>query len=118
MTLLAAYEDFTRRETVCLREGNFEPMLRLQEKKAKVIAEFALLEAGTSKEENEDISRRISVLQAREESNALILKEKIAGNRQEVRKLTLNAISANKLRRVYSAPADRSLSSGTLKGRA
>lgn len=118
MILLAAYEDFTRRETVCLREDNIETMLELQKKKAKVLKELSVAEVEASEAEKADFARRISVLQGQEESNARMIAEKIAANRQDYRRLSQNTLSANKLRRTYYAPSDNSIASGELKGRA
>lgn len=118
MILLAAYEDFTRRETVCLREDNIDSMLALQKKKGKVLVELGKVEGDASEEEKADFARRISALQEQEESNARFIAEKIAANRQEYRRLSQNSLSANKLRRTYYAPSDNAIASGELKGRA
>ncbi len=118
MVLLAAYEDFTRRESVSLRDENFELMLKLQDKKAKVVEQLASLDGAPSQAEVEDFRNRIAILLKQEESNSRLLKEKMAANREEYRKLSRNSVSASKFRRTYAAPVDRSALPGTLKGRA
>lgn len=118
MALLAAYEDFTRRESVSLRDGNFELMLKLQDKKAKVIAQLSSLDDSPNPADTENFNSRIAALLEQEQVNGELLEQKMSANRQEYRRLTLNAISANKLRRAYSAPAARPAQPGSLKGRA
>lgn len=118
MVLLAAYEDFTRRESVSLRDENFDLLIKLQEKKAKVIAQFADLEGPPEESEVVDFRRRISVLLEEERANASLLDEKMKENRMEHRRLSKNTVSANKFRRAYAAPVDRSVVPGQLKGRA
>lgn len=118
MVLLAAYEDFTRRETVSLRDDKFELMLKLQDKKAKVLSELDRLQDLPDASETESFNSRISILLKQEEENEKLLELKKAVNRQEYRKLSQNAVSANKLRRAYSAPVDRSIAPGSLKGKA
>ncbi|MDQ8186173.1 hypothetical protein [Pelagicoccus sp. SDUM812002] len=118
MVLLAAYEDFTRRESVSLRDENFELLKKLQDKKAKVIEQMALLQDTPNKSDAEDFNQRLSELQKQEEANSSLLQQKMLSNRQELKKLSQNTISANKLRRAYAASSDRPSASGTLKGRA
>ncbi len=116
--LLAAYEDFTRRESVSLRDDNFELLAKLQDKKAKVLAAMAELTDSPSEAEKEDFNQRLAVLLEQEQANGRLLQEKQIANRQEYRKLTQNAVSANKLRRAYAAPVERKAAPGSLKGRA
>ncbi|MBK1880464.1 hypothetical protein [Pelagicoccus mobilis] len=118
MVLLAAYEDFTRRETVSLREENFELMLKVQDKKAKVIAELETITDAPAEEERSEFKSRIEALLLQEAKNTEMLSDKMASNRQEHRRLSRNTVSANKFRSVYAAPIDRSGVSGTLKGKA
>ncbi len=118
MVLLAAYEDFTRRESVSLRDENFELMLKLQDKKAKVVEQLTSLDGAPTQAEAEDFRNRIAILLEQEESNNRLLEEKMAENREEYRKLSRNSVSASKFRRTYAAPIDRSALPGTLKGRA
>lgn len=118
MVLLAAYEDFTRRESVSLRDENFELLLKLQDKKAKVVAEISSLEDSPVGEEAEDFRKRISILLKKEDSNSKLLQEKMSANRAEYRRLSQNTVSANKFRQAYAAPVDRTVLPGSLKGRA
>ncbi len=118
MVLLAAYEDFTRRESVSLRDENFELLLKLQDKKAKVVAEITALKDTPVGEEAEDFRKRISILLKQEESNSKLLQEKMSANRAEYRRLSQNTVSANKFRQAYAAPIDRTALPGSLKGRA
>lgn len=118
MVLLAAYEDFTRRESVCLHDGNFDLLLKLKEKKASVIAQLESLDPALDEAEKEDFKRRVDSLLQQEERNAKLLAEKMKDNRQELRTLSQNAVSANKLRRAYATPTDRPTAPGSLKGKA
>ncbi|MDQ8200028.1 hypothetical protein QEH56_17825 [Pelagicoccus enzymogenes] len=118
MVLLAAYEDFTRRESVSLRDENFELLAKLQDKKAKVIAQLHALPEQPDGAEAADFNARVAKLLEQEEANSKLLQEKMAVNRQELRKLSQNAVSANKLRRAYAAPSDRPPLPRNLKGRA
>lgn len=118
LVLLAAYEDFTRRESVSLRDENFELLGQLQDKKSKVAAELSALADEPDAAEREDFERRIAQLLEKEEDNARLLAQKMASNRQELRQLSKNSVSANNLKRTYAAPIDRSRTSGTLKDRA
>lgn len=116
--LLSAYEDFTRRETVCIREEDFDRLESLQSKKEKVIAELSGLADSPTDTERADFNRRIEALLESERSNEALLTEKMASNRQAYRKLTANAVAANKLRRAYGPANDRPASPGNLQGRA
>lgn len=118
MVLLAAYEDFTRRESVCLQDGDFDLLLKLKEKKAAVIAQLVSLEPVLDEVEKKDFKCRVDLLLQQEERNAQRLAEKMKDNRQELRMLSQNAVSANKLRRAYASPTDRPASPGSLKGKA
>lgn len=118
MTLLAAYEDFTRRETVCLEDDNFQLMLKLQEKKAAVLAELGKLQDEGDEQEKLAFKKRIAALREQEEINSQLLVKKMGANREEYRKLTQNAVSAGKLRRAYSNRADQVIIPGDLQGRA
>lgn len=118
MVLLAAYEDFTRRESVSLRDGNIELMGRLQDKKAKVIAQLESLQDEVAQSEMEDFSSRVAALLKQEKENDRVLTEKLAMNRQEFRRLSKNSVSASKFRNAYASPIDRSAPNGSLKGRA
>jgi hypothetical protein len=118
MALLAAYEDFTRRESVSLRDENFELLTKLQDKKEKVIAQLDALDDRPSPAESEDFKVRIGKLLEQEQGNSRLLQEKMSANRQALRKLSQNAVSANKLRRAYAVPSDRPKEPGSLKGRA
>lgn len=116
--LLSAYEDFTRRETVCIREDNFERLETVQSKKAKVIEELSILEDTPTEDERSQFNKRIEVLLESERANEAMLKEKIASNRQAYRKLSASAVAANKLRKTYGPTYDTLPSQGNLKGRA
>lgn len=118
MVLLAAYEDFTRRESVSLRDENFELLAKLQGKKAKVIEQLRGLEDSPSPSEAEDFKTRVAALLEQEEANSRLLQQKMSANREAYRKLSQNAISANKLRRAYAEPSDRAPMPRNLKGRA
>lgn len=118
MALLAAYEDFTRREGVSLRDENFELMLKLQDKKAKVVAELGKLDEETSPTELADFNSRVDALLKEEARNARLLDQKMSENRAQFRKISRSSVSANKLRNVYAAPIDRSPVRGTLTDKA
>lgn len=118
LALLAAYEDFTRREGVSLRDENFELTRKLQEKKSKVVAELQSLDEPASEEEQAAFKRRVDALLQQETANADLLAEKMTGNREELRKLSRSSVSANKLRNTYAAPIDRSPVRGALTDKA
>ena len=118
MALLSAYEDFTRREGVSLRDENFELMLKLQDKKAKVIAELEKLSETASENELSEFKRRIEILLAEEAKNSDLLAQKMSSNRRDFRKLSRSSVSANKLKNVYAAPIDRSPVRGSLTDKA
>ncbi|MBC2605781.1 hypothetical protein [Pelagicoccus albus] len=118
MALLAAYEDFTRKETTCLKDGDFEEMLKVQSKKAKVAEALSKLEDLPSEEEKQTFSGRIDSLLEQEKANAEALTAKLSKNRSEFKKLSQNSLSAAKLRNLYGAAIDRSVVKGTLKDKA
>lgn len=118
MALLAAYEDFTRREAVGLRDENFELVLKLQDKKAKVVEQLQGLDEPMADGEKEDFDERVNALLRQESESAELLSQKMSKNREEYRKIARNSVSANKLRNVYAAPIDRSPVRGTLTDKA
>lgn len=118
MVLLAAYEEFTRKESVSLREENIEHMLKIQGKKAKVVAELETLRDEVEEAETVAFNRRVAALLLQEEENGKLLAAKIASNRIEFRKLSRSSVSASKFKQAYAAPIDRSAVHGSLKDRA
>lgn len=119
MILLAAYEDFTRREGVCLREDNFETLLQLQEKKRKVARELMeRKEEPMDVPERQDFDRRVTRLLELEKSYAEQLSQKLSSNRSELKQSRQNSVSANKLRRAYIGQGEASSKQSGLDGRA
>ena len=119
LTLLEAYEDLTRKESVCLREDRFEDLNRVQRKKAQLLEGLdALRVEPLDADEQAEFDKRIASLQERESSNAALLTEKMTANRSEFRKLRKHSASASKLKRAYAAPEQSEQDSGSLKGRA
>lgn len=110
IALLESYEELTRKESVCIREGNIEPLAALQEKKAALIAALQQLSSeDVSAEERTQFNQRLVRLQETEEANAEGLGRLMAENRDAYRKLGQNASSASKLRRAYAGkPGDDS----------
>lgn len=117
-TLLSAYEDFTRRETVCLKDEDFELLAKVQDKKVKVIAELQSLEDSPDEAEKHDFNRRLEVLVELEKANEATLTQKMANNRQELRNLTKRSASATKLRRAYAPSGEKKSGQSSLEGRA
>ncbi len=119
LQLLEAYEDFTRRETICLRDETFEPMLRLQAKKASLLESIKRFEkASLDPDVAASCQTRIAALQAQEAANQETLAQKIAANRREYRKLAQGVVSASKLRSAYQNISSAPTQSGTLEGKA
>lgn len=117
-TLLSAYEDFTRRETMCLKDENFELLAKIQDKKSKVIEELQSLDDQPDEAEKRDFNQRLEKLLEQERANEALLAEKMVNNRAEYRNLTKRSASASKLRRAYAPTTEKNTSQSSLKGRA
>lgn len=104
MTLLAAYEELTRKETVCLKEANWEPMLKTQAKKAKLVEGISKHTAELLLDERTQFNKRIASLQIKEAENAKTLAEKMKDNRELYRQITQRTKSGSKAIRAYGQP--------------
>lgn len=119
MILLEAYEDLTSKETLCLKEGNFDGVLRAQKKKALLFQGLEELQGTPLRDEDRAaVRRRLEHLKEQEAANSAELQRRMKENREELKKLSANASSASKLRRAYAKPdvADRDASG--LEGKA
>jgi hypothetical protein len=119
LTLLSAYEELTRKEGLCVREENFDPLPSLQGKKAVLLESLsALSREGIDDAERQEFNQRLAELKRQEDENAALLGRKMEANREECRKLGQNASSASKLRKAYASQARGEEDSDSLKGRA
>ena len=88
--LLDAYERFTEKETLCLRESNFGEAVRVQGNKSKLIRELANLDErdNLSEKEVKEFNRRLADLERTESENAQLLDQMQGENRMKARSLS------------------------------
>ena len=119
LTLLSAYEELTRKEGLCIREGNFDALPSLQSKKASLLDTLRDLPVdGVGDAERAAFNERLAELKRREDENAALLGAKMEANREEFRRLGQNASSASNLRKAYTSQSRGETESPSLKGRA
>lgn len=104
MTLLSAYEELTRKETVCLNEENWEPLLKTQTKKAKLAEGITQHTAELLPEERSQFNARIASLQLQDAENSKTLAAKIKDNRDLYKQITQRTKSGGKAIRAYGQP--------------
>ena len=118
--LLGAYETLTEKERFCLKEGNFEAIGELQEKKLRLLKDLERLEDASSlaaTEKNEFNSRLEKVLAVESENEALLEELKVE-NRSQYRALSKRFTSASKIRRAYGSASNPNAPRRTLKDQA
>ena len=118
--LLDAYERFTEKETLCLRESNFDEALRVQGKKSKLISELAVLDDGDSLSENEsqEFNRRLADLKRIEEENAQLLGQMQGENRSQAKSLSKQVSAVSNIQRAYGNSGGKPMSEGGLQDKA
>lgn len=118
-TLLEAYERFTEKETLCIRESNFEEVRSLQEKKGKLIRELGILEDAELIEDNErqDFDRRLVELGRIEEANGQLLDKMQRQNRSNARSLAKQVSPVARIQKAYGG-SDRPAVQRGLEGKA
>ncbi len=120
MAALQAYEELTCKETLCLREENFDALLATQAKKARLLDGLAqLAETPFKAGEAEQFKAKISALQRQEAENAAVLEEKMRVNREQHKALSRSAKSSVSALRAYGRPDPQPpAASSTLKDKA
>ncbi|MCH6255876.1 hypothetical protein MLD52_04910 [Puniceicoccaceae bacterium K14] len=120
VVLLEAYEELTRKESVCLREANIEVALEVQAKKAKLLDKIAELQKTSPL--NGDIepsfSEKVAELESIEISNAQVLEEAMKKNRDVYRIVTKRSDSAGKVRNAYGISKLERKAPSSLRGQA
>lgn len=118
--LLDAYERFTEKETLCLRESNFDEAARVQGKKSKLIRELANLEErdNLSEKEVQEFNRRLADLERNESENAQLLDQMQGENRMKARSLSKQVSAISGILKAYGKSCGKPMTEGGLEGRA
>lgn len=118
--LLDAYERFTEKETLCVKESNFDEALRVQDKKSKLIRELADLDdAGALDEkERQEFNRRLADLERIELENSRILEAMQGENRSQARSLSKQVLAVSSIQKAYGGSGSKPFTEGGLEGKA
>ena len=118
--LLDAYERFTEKETLCLRESNFDEAVRVQGKKSKLIRELANLDERDelSEKEVQEFNRRLADLERNESENAQLLDQMQGENRMKARSLSKQVSAISGIQKAYGKSCGKPMTEGGLEGRA
>lgn len=120
MTLLAAYEELTERESFCLGEANMEGVLAVQSKKAAVLEELQRLagEAKLAGESRRSFDERIGRLLEAEKANEARLAKLMDENRREWQQLSKQSRAVSRVRKAYGKAPAGGRGEGKLSGQA
>ena len=118
--LLDAYERFTEKEALCLKESNFKAAHKIQEKKSKLIRELSVLDDLNSIDEAErrDFNQRIEDLERIEAENAQLLDQMQGENRMKARSLSKQVSAVSGIQKAYGSSRGKPMTEGGLKGKA
>ncbi|GEM_PF-906224 len=118
--LLDAYERFTEKETLCLKESNFDEALRLQGKKSKIIRELADLDDAErlSEEKRQEFNRRLADLERIESENGQLLERMQSENRSQVRSLSKRVLAVSSIQKAYGSSGGKATTERGLEGKA
>ena len=120
MVALLAYEELTLKETLCLKEENYDGLLRTQSKKAKLLDGLAKLnDVPLAAGEATRYAELLQALQQQESANAELLAKRMQTNRSQLRGLTRSGNSGVSALKAYGRPDNPPLDrSANLKDRA
>ena len=118
--LLDAYERFTEKETLCLRESNFDEAVRVQGKKSKLIRELANLDERDklSEKEVQEFNRRLANLERTESENAQLLDQMQGENRIKVRSLSKQVSAVTGIQKADGKSGGKPMTESGLEGKA
>jgi len=118
--LLDAYERFTEKETLCLKESNFDEALRIQGKKSKITRELADLDDADSlsRKESQEFNRRLADLERIELENSQLLERVQAENRSQARALSKRLLAVSSIQKAYGSAVGKPTTEGGLEGKA
>ncbi len=105
LAALRAYEELSLKESLCLREENYEGLLATQGK-MKLLMDGLLALRGQALGPGEagEYDACLERLRAAEAANAALLAERMAGNREQFRALSKSASSGVGALRAYGRP--------------
>ena len=117
--LLDAYERFTEKETLCLRESNFDEAVRVQGNKSKLIRELANLDErdNLSEKEVKEFNRRLRIL-SEPSRKMLSFWNKCRENRMKARSLSKQVSAVSGIQKAYGKSGGKPMTEGGLEGKA